>query len=77
MAANLRISATSEATSRSRRAFVARNLAAIVGIAAASMTVERALACTPDGGAPAPKVGNGVLGAILSVAAVKYFRRSQ
>ena len=75
MAAIRKISEISEATSNSRRAFVSGNLVAIGVVAASSMTIESALACPPDGEAPAPKIGNGVLGVILSIAAVKYFRR--
>lgn len=75
MGANREISAVSEATSNSRRAFLSGNLVAIGVIAASSMTSDKALACMPEGEAPAPKIGNGVLGVILSTAAVKYFRR--
>ena len=50
---------------------------AIGVIAASAMTVQSAFARPPEGGggAPAPEIGVGVMGAILSVAAVKYFRR--
>jgi len=69
MATNRKIAAISGATF---------NRLAIGVIAASSMTVQSAFARPPDGGgAPAPEIGVGVLGAILSVAAVKFFRRHQ
>ena len=73
------ISAISGATSNSRRSLVARNLLAIGVIAAAgTLASGSAFATTPWNhgcAAPAPEIGAGVLGAMLSVAAVKFFRR--
>ena len=61
-----------------------KKLLTISGLATAiSLTVGSALAAAPsfyDGGqwgggrAPAPEIGAGVIGVLLSVAAVKYFR---
>ena len=56
------------------------NKLAIGVIAMSAMTVQSAFARPPwdqGGGAPAPEIGVGVMGAILSVAAVKYFRRAR
>lgn len=70
MATNRKISAIRAAMS---------NKLAIGVIATSAMTVQSAFARPPEGGggggAPAPEIGVGVMGAILSVAAVKYFRR--
>ena len=73
MATKRKISAFSTAMS---------NKLAIGVIATSAMTVQSAFASGPDwpphgGGAPAPEIGVGVMGAILSVAAVKYFRRAR
>jgi hypothetical protein len=43
-------------------------------VAIISLAASPALAKPPGGGAPAPEIGAGVLGVLLSVAAVKYFR---
>ena len=58
------------------------NKLAIGVIAISAMTSESAFAFPFDpghqgGGAPAPEIGVGVMGAVLSVAAVKYFRRAR
>jgi hypothetical protein len=68
MATNRKSSAISGATF---------NRLAIGVIATSAMTVQSAFATPAGGGAPAPEIGVGVLGAILSVAAVKFFRRHQ
>ena len=62
-----------------------KNLLNISGLAAIiSLAVSPALAQATStvssffhkgGGAPAPEIGAGVLGVVLSVAAVKYFRQ--
>ena len=72
------ISAVSGATTHSRRALAARHLLAIAVIAAGTLASGSAFATTPWNhgcAAPAPEIGAGVLGAMLSVAAVKFFRR--
>ncbi len=56
------------------------NKLAIGVIAMSAMTSQSAFAewhPQQGGGAPAPEIGVGVMGAILSVAAVKYFRRAR
>jgi hypothetical protein len=56
------------------------NKLAIGVIAASAMTVQSAFARPPweqGGGAPAPEIGAGVLGTILAVGAVKFFRRNR
>jgi len=74
MATNRNISKVNGTT----RAFAQRNLLAIGVIAASGvMTVQSALAIPPGGGAPAPEIGAGVLGTILAVGAVKFFRRNR
>jgi hypothetical protein len=81
MATNQNISAGNGATTNSRRAIAVRHMLAIGVIAAAgSLASGSAFAATvwqqaAGCAAPAPEIGAGVLGAILSVAAVKFFRR--
>ena len=79
MALNRKISVISGATSNSRRWLAPRHLLAIGVIAAGTLVSGSAFASGWNNAsgcaAPAPEIGAGVLGAMLSVAAVKFFRR--
>lgn len=80
MATNRKVSAISGGMTNSRRWLAPGHLLAIGVIAAAgSLASGSAFAGTPwnqgCAAAPAPEIGAGVLGAVLSVAAVKLFRR--
>ena len=79
MAPNQKVSAIREATSHSRRWLAQRHLLAIGVIAAGSLASGSAFASGWNNAAgcaaPAPEIGAGVLGAMLSVAAVRFFRR--
>jgi len=53
-------------------------LVAVLLLAVGSALAQTSAVAVPPhygGGAPAPEIGAGVLGVLLSVAAVKYFRR--
>jgi hypothetical protein len=78
MATNRKVSAISGGMTNSRRWLAPGHLLAIGVIAAGTLASGSAFAGTPWNqgcAAPAPEIGAGVLGAMLSVAAVKFFRR--
>jgi hypothetical protein len=50
-------------------------LVAIISLAVGPALAQHSDVATQGGGAPAPEIGAGVLGVLLSVAAVKYFRQ--